>query len=93
MYIQSSATITQSNLQDTTVGIVMTATELKSNFNITTDTPHLTLMGELWGVNCEDLKENWPRQHGTTLYMQIDGLVQGRRNSKAIALEPRPPPP
>ena len=47
-------------------------------------------MGEMWGVNCEDLGENWPRQHGTALYVHIDGLVQGRRNSNAIALEPRP---
>ena len=59
--------------------------------NITTDTPHLTLMGEMWGVNCEDSGENWPRQHGTALYVHIDGLVQGRRNSNAIAPEPRPP--
>ena len=87
MYIQSSATITQSNLQDATIGTVI-ATEVKSNFDITTDTPHLTLMGELWGVNCEDLGENWPRQHDTTLYVHIDGLVQGRRNSNAIAQEP-----
>ena len=48
MYIQSSVAKTQSNLQDTTIGTVMTATEIKSNFNIATDTPHLTLMGELW---------------------------------------------
>ena len=49
--------LTQSNLQDTTFGTVMTATELKLNFKITTDTLYLTLMGELWGVNCEDLGE------------------------------------
>ena len=45
----------------------------------------------MWGVNCEDSGENWPRQHGTALYVHIDGLVQGRRNSNAIAPEPRPP--
>ena len=28
----------------------MTAAELKSDFKLTTDTPYLTLMGELWGV-------------------------------------------
>ena len=50
-------------------------------------------MGEMWGVNWDDLEENWPRQHGTTLYMHIDGLVQGRRNSNAIAPEPRHPTP
>ena len=26
-------------------------------------------MGELWGVNCEDSGENWPRQHGIALYV------------------------
>ena len=59
--------------------------------NITTDIPHLTLMGELWGVNCEDLGKNWPPQHGTALYVYIDGLVHGRRNSNAFALEPSHP--
>ena len=24
--------------------------------------------GELWGVYCEDLGENWPRYNGTALY-------------------------
>ena len=77
-------------LQDTTIGTVVTTTELKSNFNITTNTPHLTLMGELWGVICEDLGKNWPHQDGAALYVHIDGLVQGRRNSNADALEPHP---
>ena len=30
--------------------------------------PYLTLTGELWGVFCEDLVENWPRYNGTALY-------------------------
>ena len=47
-------------------------------------------MGELWGANCEDLEENWPRHDGTALYVHIDGLVQGRRNVIANALETRP---
>ena len=47
----------------------------------------------MWDVNCEDLGENWLRQHGIALHVYIDGLVQGRRNSNAIALEPRPPTP
>ena len=50
-------------------------------------------MGEMWGVNCEDLGENRPRQHGTALYVHIDGPVPGRRNSNVIALEPPSPPP
>ena len=28
-------------------------------------------MGELWGVYCEDLGENWPRYNGTALYWEI----------------------
>ena len=31
-------------------------------------TPYLALTGELWGVFCEDLAENWPRYHGKALY-------------------------
>ena len=34
-------------------------TECKSDFVITTDTPYLTLTGELWGLYYEDLGENW----------------------------------
>ena len=43
-----------------------------SNFQdnrITTDTPYLTLPGELWGVYCEDFGENWPCYIGTAVYM------------------------
>ena len=29
-------------------------------------------MGDLWGVFCEDLVENWLRYNGTTLYFGID---------------------
>ena len=32
----------------------MTATYCNSSSNVTTDTPYLTLKGELWGVNCDD---------------------------------------
>ena len=37
------------------------------------DTPYLTLTGELWGVFCEELGENWPMlQHWTVLkYPQL----------------------
>ena len=30
-------------------------------------TPHRALTGELWGVYCEDLGENWPRYNDTAL--------------------------
>ena len=47
----------------------MKAAELNSDFKLTTGTPYLTLMGELWGVYCEDLEENWLYYTGTTLYI------------------------
>ena len=43
-------------------------TESESDIRITTDTPYLTLMDELWGIYWEDLGENWPRYNGTALY-------------------------
>ena len=46
----------------------MTATEHKSYFKVTTNTPYLALTGELWGVYYDNFKENWPRYNGTTLY-------------------------
>ena len=35
------------------------------NFRIITDTPYLTLTGELWGAYCKYLWENWPHYNGT----------------------------
>ena len=35
------------------------------------DTPYLALMGELWGVFCEDFGEYWPQYNGTTLYWAL----------------------
>ena len=43
--------------------------ENKSEFAITLDTPHLTLEGKLWGVNCEDIVGNQPHHNGTALYI------------------------
>ena len=34
----------------------MTEAEHKPNYDLTKDNPYLTLMGELWGVFCEDLE-------------------------------------
>ena len=45
----------------------MTAVEHKSDFDVTKDTPYLALTGELWGVCCEDLGENWSSYNGTAL--------------------------
>ena len=54
---------------DITQGAAMTVAENESDFNITRDTPYLTLTRELWGVCCDDLGANWPRYNGTALYM------------------------
>ena len=42
--------------------------EYQRNAGSTKDTPYLALTGELWGVCCEYLWENWPRYNGTALY-------------------------
>ena len=46
---------------------MLTEAEYKSECQITNYTPYLARQGELWGVFCEDLVENWPRYNGTTL--------------------------
>ena len=42
--------------------------ESETDFGITRDSPYLTLMGELWGVYCEEFGENCLRHKNTTLY-------------------------
>ena len=49
----------------------MTAAKHKSEFKLTTDTPYLTLRGELRDVYCEDLGENWLHYNGTALFYGI----------------------
>ena len=34
----------------------------------TKDTPYLAIRGELWGLYCEYLWENWPPYNGTGLF-------------------------
>ena len=46
----------------------MAAAESKSDIELTKDTPYPALTGELCGVCCEDLRENWPCYNSTTLY-------------------------
>ena len=41
----------------------------------TKDTPYLALTGELWGVFCEYLWENWSRYNSTTVYSQGESLA------------------
>ena len=45
--------------------------EYKSEIESTKDTPYLTLKGELWGVFCEDMGENWACYNSTALYLDI----------------------
>ena len=45
----------------------MAAAEYRSDFKLTTDTPYLALMGELWGVCCKDIGENWLHYNSTAL--------------------------
>ena len=43
--------------------------ESKLHLRITTNTPYLShIMGEVWGVFCDDFGQNWPRYNGTALY-------------------------
>ena len=44
---------------DITYCSAMTAAEHKSYFELTKDTPYLTLTGDLRGVYCEEFRENW----------------------------------
>ena len=59
-----------------TYNTAITVAESESDFKITTDTPYLTLTGELWGVCCEDLGENWQRyrHHETYRFSDIGWL-------------------
>ena len=66
----------------------MTGAKHKSEVKITKDIPYLTIMGELWGVCCEDFAENWSRYNDTVRHIQqkqqidlmVIGLVIMRRN-------------
>ena len=57
-----------------TYSTAMAAAELKSDIELTKDTPFLALMGELWSVCSKDLGENWPvitALHCTIPYMYM----------------------
>ena len=57
---------------DIAYGTAITVAESESDFRITTDmtdTPYLALMGEQWGVFCEDFGENWPHYKNTAMYL------------------------
>ena len=46
----------------------MTETEHASEVIFSKDAPYLALTGELWGVFCDDVGENWPCYNGIALY-------------------------
>ena len=50
---------------------MITVAENGWDIRFTTDTSYLALTGELWGVCCEDLVENWLHYNGTALYMEL----------------------
>ena len=68
---QSCAFICGSIYNDIIYSTALTAAEHQSDFELTTDTPYLTLTGELWGVTCEDLGENWLCYNSTTLSAEL----------------------
>ena len=54
--------------------MTMTEVKYKSGVISTEDIPYLALTGELWGVFCEHLGENWPHYNGTALYVLTGGV-------------------
>ena len=47
----------------------MTEAKHNTDFELTLDTPYLTLTGEIWGIYRDYVEENWPRDNGTALYI------------------------
>ena len=47
--------------------MTITEAEYESEVILTKGTPYVALVGELWGVFCEDLGKNGPRYNGTAL--------------------------
>ena len=61
--------------------------EYKSKVGPTKDTPYLGLTGELWGVLCEDFRENWPRYNDTVPYIAVTDPVRSDVHSIQIVDE------
>ena len=53
----------------------MTVAERKSAFKLKTNTPYLTLMGELWGAYGEDLGDSWLSYNSTAVYKKNDMCI------------------
>ena len=54
---------------DIVYSTAITEAEYEWDSELTKDTPHLTLMGELWGVSCEYFDKNWLHYNSTVLYI------------------------
>ena len=65
----------------------MAAAEHKSDFELTKDTSYLALMGELWGVCCEDSGENWSHYNGTALYLEPDKITPSELDVSGSPIE------
>ena len=50
--------------------IILSEAEYQPDHGSIKDNPYLALTGELWGVFCEYVWENWLRYNGTALYFQ-----------------------
>ena len=68
-HMQSSAVITRSNIVTYNMIYYRNWGRLSIDTGSTKNTPYLALMGELWGVFCECLCENWQRYSDTACYM------------------------
>ena len=70
--LQSSAVITRSNIVRYYINDYRNWGRISTRCWIhKKNTAYLTLTGELWGVFCKYLWENWPRYNGTALYYQM----------------------
>ena len=67
--LQSSAIITRSNITWYCIHLCSDWSRKPIRIEIPKDTPYLALTGELWGVLCEDFRENFSRYNGSTLYI------------------------
>ena len=68
--------------------ITGTGAEYQSDAGSTKDTPYLALTGELWGVFCENLWENWSRYNDTAPYCahtpSFDDTLTNSKSSRYI---------
>ena len=74
--VQSSAVITRFNIVRYYINEYRNWSRIWIRRWIHKDTPYLALTGEIWGVFCGYLWENWPRYNGTALYWDCIHLTE-----------------